>query len=245
MATTTADDAAATADGVGPAATAEERVARTSVPPPGAAPTELRPDGARGDGEPFRRSLPWLMLVGGALGLVASADLNIERTRLLADPDYVPSCSLNVLLDCGAVASSPQASVLGFSNTVLGIAAFAVVVGLASVLVTGGRLTRAVWLGLNAGLLVGVGFVHWLIYTSAVSLSTLCPWCMVVWSVTVPLFWYVTLRNLGSGEFGARVRDAALTRTLLGLHAAPVLLWFAVVAAYLGIRFADSWAAML
>lgn len=195
--------------------------------------------------EPFRRTMPWLLAVGGGLGLLAAADLNIERTALLENPDYVPSCSFNILLDCGAVASSDQASLFGFSNTVIGIIAFSIVVAYAGLLLSGGRLTRVVWLGLNAGLLAGVVFVHWLIYTSAFALSTLCPWCMVVWSVTIPLFWYVTLRNLAAGAFGAAARDSGVTKTLVSVHAAPVALWFVAVIGLLGVRFADSWAQML
>ncbi|MGF1663196.1 MAG: vitamin K epoxide reductase family protein [Kineosporiaceae bacterium] len=200
---------------------------------------------ASGTREPWARTMPWLLAAGGGLGLLAAVDLNIERSRLLEDADYVPSCSFNVLLDCGAVATSQQASLFGFSNTILGIVAFSVVVALAGQLLTGGRLTRGVWLGLNAGLLAGVVFVHWLIYTSAISLSTLCPWCMVVWSVTIPLFWYVTLRNLTAGAFGAAARDSVVTRTLSAVHLAPVALWFVAVAGFLGVRFADSWLTML
>jgi uncharacterized membrane protein len=212
-------------------------------PDPPADPSSPAPE--VGGREPWARTVPWLLAVGGGLGLLAAVDLNIERSRLLEDPDYVPSCSFNVLLDCGAVATSEQASLFGFSNTILGIVAFSVVVALAGQLLTGGRLSRGVWLGLNAGLLAGVVFVHWLIWTSAISLSTLCPWCMVVWSVTTPLFWYVTLRNLMAGAFGAAARDSVVTRTLAGVHAAPVALWFVAVAGFLGIRFADSWLQML
>jgi hypothetical protein len=33
-------------------------------------------------------------------------------------------------------------------------------------------------------------------------LGTLCPWCMLVWSVTIPLFWVVTARNFAEGAYG-------------------------------------------
>lgn len=209
----------------------------------------VAPDPGRGEGAaapgPFRRSLPWLLSVGGGLGLLASADLNIERTRLLEDPDYTPSCSFNVLLDCGAVASSDQASVLGFSNTIIGVGAFAAVIALGAVLLSGGAVGRAVWAALSAGLAVGVLFVHWLIDTSVFTLGTLCPWCMVVWSVTIPLFWYVTLRNVAAGVFGRAAQRSPVTAALVSFHWVPVVLWFTGVAALIGIRFADSWAAML
>ena len=44
----------------------------------------------------------------------------------------------------------------------------------------------------------GVVFVHWLIFQSLYVIGALCPYCMVVWAVTIPIFWYVTLHNLRS-----------------------------------------------
>ena len=46
-------------------------------------------------------------------------------------------------------------------------------------------------------------------------LGTLCPWCMLVWAVTIPLFFVVTLRNAREGVFGdaaARRRSARCCR---------------------------------
>ncbi|MFD4609705.1 vitamin K epoxide reductase family protein [Streptomyces sp. NPDC058451] len=64
-------------------------------------------------------------------------------------------------------------------------------------MLTGARLRRGLWLALNAGALAGVVFVHWLIHQSLFGLGRLCPYCTVVRVVTIALFWYVTLRNLG------------------------------------------------
>ncbi len=75
-----------------------------------------------------------------------------------------------------------------FPNPLLGIASFAVVTTLGVVLLTGAVLPRWVWLGLQAGVTFGVVFVHWLIYQSLYVIGALCPYCMVVWAVTIPLF---------------------------------------------------------
>ncbi len=194
--------------------------------------------------EPFGL-LPWLMSFGGALGLLAALDLNIERGKLLEDPNYITSCSFNPVVDCGVVATSPQASVFGFSNTLLGVVAFSVVLTLGVLLLLGSRLPRGAWLGLNAGLALGVGFVHWLITQSVFQIGVLCPYCIVVWSVTIPLFWYVTLRNLSAGAFGAAAARSSVVRTLRSVHAIPVVLWFVVVATLIGVHFADAWANLL
>ncbi|WP_390178943.1 vitamin K epoxide reductase family protein, partial [Microbacterium sp. MTN4-26] len=50
------------------------------------------------------------------------------------------------------------------------------------------------------------GFVVWLIGQSIYVLGTLCPWCLVVWLTTLPLFFIVTARNLREGVFGQRAR---------------------------------------
>jgi hypothetical protein len=62
---------------------------------------------------------------------------------------------------------------------------------------------------------------------------------------TVTVAWYVTLANAAEGLFGRRVADSAAVRTLLLVHALPVVLWVAAVAALVGVRFADQWALML
>jgi hypothetical protein len=37
-------------------------------------------------------------------------------------------------------------------------------------------------------------------------LGTLCPWCMLVWSVTIPMFWVLTFRNARDGVYGRRLQ---------------------------------------
>ena len=73
------------------------------------------------------RASSMALVLGGAIGLVASLILVIERFELLMDPTYVPSCSLNPVLSCGSVMTSTQAAVFGFPNPVLGIPSFTVV----------------------------------------------------------------------------------------------------------------------
>ena len=48
-------------------------------------------------------------------------------------------------------------------------------------------LPRWYWAGLAAGTLLGTVFVHWLIFQSLYRIGALCPYCMVVWAVTIPL----------------------------------------------------------
>ena len=47
---------------------------------------------------PFDRVVPWILTVGGAIGFLAAFVLTVERFKLLTDPAYKPSCSINSVL---------------------------------------------------------------------------------------------------------------------------------------------------
>lgn len=153
-------------------------------------------------GEPRERPLAIGLVVAGLVGLVASAVLLVERIRLAEDSGYVPTCSINPVLSCGNVMESAQASLLGFPNPVIGVAAFPVVIATGAALLAGARLARWYWAGLQAGVTVAMAFVAWLVFQSLYRIGALCPYCMVVWAVVIPLFWYVTARNAAAGVLG-------------------------------------------
>lgn len=194
---------------------------------------------------PDSRGLAWLLLVAGLLGLVASFVLAVEKYALLADPEYVPTCSLNPVLSCGPIMASPQAEAFGFPNPLLGIAGFAVVAATGAALLAGARLAGWYWAGLQLGATAGVIFVHWLIFSSLYRIGALCPYCMVVWAVTIPVFWYVSLRNATAAS--GRWRPAA-ARTVHGarsLHGVVLTLWFLLIAAAILQRFWLFWSTSL
>lgn len=146
----------------------------------------------------LRRLDRWLgplLLVCGLVGMVAAFVLAVERFRLLENPFYVPSCSVSEVLSCTAVMQSDQAAAFGVPNPFLGLVGFSVVAATGLASLAGGRLADWYWLGLGAGLLLAVGFVGWLIFQTLYRIEALCPYCMVVWVVTVIACWYVVLRN--------------------------------------------------
>lgn len=71
------------------------------------------------------RAPAWILVVTGALGLLASFVITVDKFRLLEDPGFQPSCSIDSVLSCTNVMSSPQASVFGFANPLLGLAGYA------------------------------------------------------------------------------------------------------------------------
>nr|WP_228032458.1 vitamin K epoxide reductase family protein [Mycolicibacterium sp. P9-22] len=186
-----------------------------------------------------RRSSAIGVLIAGVVGLVAAATLTIEKIEILIDPSYIPSCSLNPVLSCGSVMTTPQASVFGFPNSLIGIVAFTVVLVTGVLAVARIRLPRWYWGGLAIGTALGVVFIHWLIYQSLYRIGALCPYCMVVWAVTIPLLVIVTsiaLRaDIGTGVVGA----------IYQWRWSLVALWFTAVLLMILVRFWNYWSTLV
>lgn len=191
------------------------------------------------------RRLAWGLTTGGLIGFVASAVLLIERFKLTEDSTYVPSCSINPVLSCGSVMETAQAALLGFPNPIIGVAAFPVVVTTGVVVLAGGRLARWYWVGLQAGVSAALLLVSWLAFQSIYRIGALCPYCMVVWAVVIPVFWYVTLRNVAGGTFGRSVRDSRATTFLGEWHAPLLLLPFLLLLGLITERFWSYWSTLL
>ena len=184
----------------------------------------------------------WWVLIAGVIGLIASATLTVEKIQLLLNPSYVPSCNFNPTVSCGSVMTTPQASVLGFPNSLIGIAGFTVVTVTGVLTVAKVRLPQWYWIGLAAGILAGAGFVHWLIYQSLYRIGALCPYCMVVWAVTITLL--VVVSTVALRPFGEN-RNSLVMRELYRWRWSIAALWFTAVVLLILDRFWDYWSTLL
>ncbi|MEU8512406.1 vitamin K epoxide reductase family protein [Kitasatospora sp. NPDC048722] len=209
------------------------------VPRPAAGPA---PEGAPiGAG----RAFSLLLLLGGLIGLAASAVLTFDKLRILENPSYVPTCNINPVISCGSVMRTEQAGVFGFPNPLIGLAAFGALAAIGAGLLAGAAYRRWFWLGLQAGTFLGVVFVHWLIDQALYEIGALCPYCMVVWATVVALFWYTTLHNLRSGVIPAGPRLRTVVREAARYHWALPALWAAVIALLILNRFWYYWSTLV
>ena len=190
------------------------------------------------------RWLPWLYVMGGSIGLGAALTLLIEKIALLEDPSYVPSCSINPILSCGSIMKTDQAEAFGFPNPIIGVTGFAIVLAVGMGLFAGATYRRWFWVGLQAGTTFGIVFVHWLIFESVYRIDALCPYCMVVWAVTIPLFWYTTLHNLRAGHL-APARIGSRISAVGTYHGVVLTAWYLIIVGLITHRFWDYWATLL
>jgi len=181
-------------------------------------------------------SAVWV-LIAGVVGLAAAFTLTIEKIKLLENPAYVPSCSINPVLSCGSVMVTPQAAAFGFPNPLIGIIAFSVVVVSGVLAVAKVPLPRWYWTGLAVGTTLGVVFIHWLIYQSLYTIGALCPYCMVVWTVTIPLL--VVVASIAAAP------TSGVARVLHQWRWSLVALWFTGLILLILVRFWDYWSTLI
>lgn len=185
-----------------------------------------------GTDDPSYRGLGWLMTIGGAIGLFSAAVLIVEKVHLLEKPKQALSCDINPIVGCGNVINTDQASVFGFPNPLMGVVGFSIVVTLGVLLLARVTLPAFIWLGLQVGAFFGIGLVTWLQYQSIYNLNALCPYCMIVWSVTIPIFIWITARNLVAFAPGNPVARFVGDWTLL-----ITVLWYVALIAAIYFKF--------
>lgn len=178
------------------------------------------------------KALPWILLIGGVIGVFCAFTLSQDKVRLLENPETALSCSLDPILACGSVITSDQGHAFGFPNPFLGLAGYAAVATIGFTMLAGAVFKRWFWLLVEAGLLFAVGFVHWLFFQSVYNIGNLCIYCMVVWVVTITSFWYVTLYNIDQRHIRL---PKGKTRTVYAFvrrhHLDFLIAWFIIIAA--------------
>jgi uncharacterized membrane protein len=184
------------------------------------------------------RQTAWILIVGGVIGIFASIELIVQKIAVLSNPDFVPNCDINPVLSCGSVINTEQASLFGFPNPVLGVIGFTIVIMFGALLFAGVELPRSMWLGLNLGALAGMFFVIWLVGQSLYVIGALCPWCMVVWSITIPIFWQVTTDNLASGRLNL---GTSLSEIIVTLKWILIASSYLIIMALIFVRWQDFW----
>lgn len=137
---------------------------------------------------PATRAFGIAMLVMATIGLFFSSLIMYDKIQLMLDAGFVPACTFNDVISCTDVMNSEQANAFGFPNPFIGMIGFPVVMTIGVVLISGLRLPRWFWYCTAIGLGLGVAFVHYLAFAAIYQIAALCPYCMVVWAVMLPLF---------------------------------------------------------
>ncbi|HSW99713.1 MAG TPA: vitamin K epoxide reductase family protein [Patescibacteria group bacterium] len=178
----------------------------------------------------LQKALPWLLVIGGIIGLICSFIIAFDEVKLAQNAHFRPNCDLNPIISCGSVMQSKQAHAFGFPNPFIGLMAFPILITTGAILMSGVKLKRWYWLGLEAGTILGVGFVHWLLFETVWRIHALCPYCMVVWVITIAMFWYVTLYNIQTNNIHLKDAWQKIGFYLRKHHLDIFVLWLLIIA---------------
>jgi uncharacterized membrane protein len=180
------------------------------------------------------QALPWILIIGGVIGLICSFVLTYDQIRIWQDPSYHPACNLNPVVSCGSVINSKQGDIFGIPGPFFGLAVFPVLVTLGVIVASGTKLKRWIWQGLQLGVIGGLLWALLLFYLSIYRVHALCPFCLTVDAVIYILVWYVTLYNIEAKNIPIPKGWAERAATFARKHHLDIIVfWFLLVIAFI------------
>jgi uncharacterized membrane protein len=139
------------------------------------------------------------LILAGLAGLTASMNLTFDDVNSKTT-GAAQSCDFSLFVQCSKNLGSWEGSLFGFPNPLIGLGAFTVPLVIGIAILFGATFRRWFWIAFNLGVVFALAFVIFLIGTSIYVLGTLCLWCALVWTFTIPMFWSLSLYNLKTGN---------------------------------------------
>jgi uncharacterized membrane protein len=138
---------------------------------------------------PSTETVPlWMQLLTFGLAL-AGLGVSIYLTIAHFTESALLGCSESGAINCTKVTTSPQSYVFGIPVAVLGLAFFVAMVALMSPWAwRTTRYRREIYLIRLASLVVGIGFVLYLVYAELFIIGAICLYCTSVHAITFVLF---------------------------------------------------------
>jgi uncharacterized membrane protein len=182
-----------------------------------------------------------VLLIGAIAGWIAALALFMDKITLLEDPGASLGCDVNPFISCGTVMMTWQASAFGIPNMAVGLGGFAIMGASGALLIA--RASLPIWYhrAVLGGMTFAFAFVHFLAVSAIFFIRALCPWCMVVWVATAPMFFAVLAHALEEGHLSAPPPVVRVLRHWVVL----TLAWYLVVAVVIALAFASQWMQML
>lgn len=129
-----------------------------------------------------------LIVIFSALALLAAFQLSVDKIHTLENPGVKLECNINSVLNCASVMKSPQAELLGFPNSFIGMMGFAVLLFFGISGLMGVAYNKSVLRLLLAGAGAALIFAFWLFFESLYVIQILCPWCLLTTTSTTIVF---------------------------------------------------------
>lgn len=188
-----------------------------------------------------RRLTGGVLLGGAIIAWIAALVLLVDKLYLLANPGAQLSCDVNPFISCGNVMMTWQAEAFGIPNMALGLGGYAVMGVLGAQWLSGQELPRWLRLSQLGGIAIAFAFIHFLAASAIFVIRALCPWCMVAWVATAPMFFVSVAHAVEIGDLPVRGVVGAVLRRWVLLSIA----WYALLALVIVVAFRTQWMVML
>ena len=181
-----------------------------------------------------------VLLIGGLVGWIAALELQVGKEFLLANPGGTLSCDVNPFISCGSVMMTWQSAALGIPNMAIGLGGFAIMAATGALTASGAVLPRWYRWARLGGMTFAFAYVHFLAISAIFLIRALCPWCMVIWTVTAPMFFVALARTIESGDLTVPQPLANVLRHWVVL----TVLWYLLVVLTILVMFWKQWLVM-
>ena len=163
---------------------------------------DVRPNLATRLAGPVSGAPPWFQLTTLALSLVGLG-ISIYLTIVHYSASVGLACPNTGTVNCEKVITSPESYVFGIPVAVLGLAFYAFLVAINNPLAWRSRF-RLLHQARVLSVVVGMGFVIYLIYVELFKVNAICLWCTAVHIATFALFLLIVF---GAALWGLPARD--------------------------------------
>jgi uncharacterized membrane protein len=182
-----------------------------------------------------------IVIFFGICGTVAAFTLLLNRIQYYIDPNFVPSCNINPLLDCGVVMRSKWASLFGFPNTIIGLITYPLAIFTGIIMIANKENNKYVMRGTLVLSGLGVILNILLLYTSAFLIGALCPWCLLAGAATSNVFFGILTHSIQKGyltdnEKRQKQLDKLVTN---GLNIKLIVIYYILIALFVYLGFAS------
>jgi uncharacterized membrane protein len=134
--------------------------------------------------------LPWLILtIGSVIGAAASFIQIIERIAFADNPLVNLSCDINNAFSCSTVFDGWQSSVFGFSNSIMCLLFFGVMLGVGLSGLFGTQLAKGLRLTMHFFSVFFLFFGAWYLQQSAFDIGALCLFCIFCYGGVILINW--------------------------------------------------------
>lgn len=183
-------------------------------------------------------SLPWLILtIGSAVGAIASFVQTIERIQFADKPLQALTCDLNSVFSCSNVFDAWQSSVFGFSNSIMCLLFFGVMLGIGLSGLLGGALNKGLRLIMHFFSVFFLVFGAWYLYQSAVVIHALCIFCIFCYAGVIAINWAWLRINAPDLPISAARKKSLQNGFKIGADTFGWILWALAFAALFAFKF--------